>query len=111
MTEANPKRSNLSWNAALVLKALVEGRQYGFDIMSVTSLASGSVYPLLRRLEGSGLVQSRWEDETVAHNEGRPARRYYEATDAGRVSLAAAMLRIAVQQRVFGIASGEEGGA
>ncbi len=97
----------LSWNGALVLQAMTQGHGYGFEIMGVTSLASGSVYPLLRRLEAAGLVCSRWEDEEGAHAEGRPARRYYEATDRGRNVLAAARERIATQQQLFGTAASE----
>lgn len=92
----------LSWNGALVLQAMTQGHGYGFEIMGVTSLPSGSVYPLLRRLEAAGLVCSQWEDEEGAHAEGRPARRYYEALDRGREALAAARERIAIQQQLFG---------
>lgn len=111
MTESGARPPHLSWNAALVLKALVEGHRYGFEIIGVTGLPSGSVYPLLRRFESSGLVESRWEDEAAAHAEGRPARRYYQATEAARVALSVALERITAQQRVFGLAAGETGGA
>lgn len=96
----------LSWNAALVLQAMAQGSGYGFEIMGVTGLASGSVYPLLRRLESTGLVRSSWEDEAGAHAEGRPARRYYEPTEEGLAALATARERIAAQQRLFGTAPG-----
>ncbi len=110
MTEPGPKLPHLSWNAALVLKALVEGHRYGFDIIGVTRLRSGSVYPLLRRFESSRLVESLWENESAAHAEGRPPRRYYQATELGRTALSAALERIMAQQRLFGLASGETGG-
>lgn len=107
-----PPSGPLSYNAALVLQALVQGHGYGFEIMSVADLPSGTVYPLLRRLEASGLVESRWEDEERAHAEGRPARRYYEATGAGEAALAEARERIASQQAaLFGdLATGDGGG-
>lgn len=92
----------LSWTGSLVLQALVQGHGYGFDIMGVTRLPSGTVYPLLRRLEAAGLVASRWEDEAAAHAEGRPARRYYEATGPGRAALAEARERLRAQGAVFG---------
>ena len=53
---------SISYNAALVLQALTQEHPYGFDVMRVTGLPSGTVYPLLRRLEGSALVESRWEE-------------------------------------------------
>lgn len=93
----------LSYNAALVLQALTQGSPYGFEIMRVTDLPSGTVYPLLRRLEAGGLVRSRWEDETEATDEGRPARRYYEITGEGEQALAGALDRIAAQQRALGL--------
>ena len=45
-----------------------------------TGLPSGTVYPALSRLERDGYVRSAWEDERRAHEEGRPARRYYRVT-------------------------------
>lgn len=91
----------MSYNATLVLQALLEGYAYGFDIMRVAHLPSGTVYPLLRRLEASGLVESSWEDAEVAHQDGRPARRYYRSTRAGERALAEARKRLMAQQMLF----------
>ncbi len=68
---------------ALVLVALARGTRHGFDILDATALASGTVYPILRRLEDAGLVRSRWEPVQRARDEGRPPRRYYELTGSG----------------------------
>lgn len=92
----------ISYNATLVLQALASGYAYGFDIMRVTHLASGTIYPLLRRLEASGMVASSWEDLEEAHEEGRPPRRYYEATPQGRAALVEARKRLEAQQMLFG---------
>lgn len=98
----------LSWNATLVLQALTQGHRYGFEIMNATLLPSGTVYPVLRRLEDSTMVESSWEDEDAAHAEGRPARRYYTATETGQAALVVARGRVASQQRLFGdLAQGE----
>jgi PadR family transcriptional regulator, regulatory protein PadR len=94
-------RTSISYNAALVLQAIAQGCAYGFDVMKVTQLPSGTVYPLLRRLEDGELLRSRWENETRAHGEGRPARRYYEITRAGAAALAAARDRLAQQRALF----------
>lgn len=101
----------LSYSAAVVLQALVQGHRYGFDIMKLTGLPSGTVYPLLRRLEKADLVRSRWEDEDAAHQGGRPARRYYTATPEGETRLDQARRRLAAQQAaVFGeLTPGEQG--
>ncbi len=71
------------YTATLVLQALSLGHRYGFEIMRITDLPSGTVYPILRRLEGQGLARSAWEDEDEAHSDRRPARRYYQLTPEG----------------------------
>src|SRR5687768_7823084 len=78
---------------ALVLLALASGLRHGFDVLDATGLPSGTVYPILRRLEASGLVKSRWEAVHVARDEGRPPRRYYQLTGAGADALAEALER------------------
>jgi len=83
----------LSHSAALILKALSLGYRFGFDVMEVTGLPSGTVYPALRRLERDALVQSQWEPEDEATASQRPARRYYEITKAGKVATLAATER------------------
>jgi DNA-binding PadR family transcriptional regulator len=80
----------LSITAVSVLQALVNGFEYGFDIIDSTGLPSGTVYPALSRLERDGYVRSAWEDEQRAHREGRPARRYYRVTAPGVRALAEA---------------------
>jgi PadR family transcriptional regulator len=73
----------LSVTAVSVLHAIAEGYEYGFDVIDHTGLPSGTVYPALSRLERDGYVRSDWEDESRAHGEGRPARRYYRVTAPG----------------------------
>ncbi|HET6976595.1 MAG TPA: PadR family transcriptional regulator [Pyrinomonadaceae bacterium] len=86
-------RAYLSHNMALIMQALDHGYRYGFDIMAVTGLASGTVYPALRRLEDAGFVGSKWESSRIAQAEQRPPRKYYEVTKAGRTALAEALQR------------------
>jgi DNA-binding PadR family transcriptional regulator len=83
----------MTYQTALVLEALAAGRHHGFDVMDATDLPSGTVYPILRRLDEDGLVRSKWEKDAVARREQRPARRYYELTTAGETRLADARLR------------------
>ncbi len=80
----------MSITTVSVLHAVSDGVRYGFDILDATGLESGTVYPILSRLEEDGLVQSTWENETRAHADGRPARRYYRLTKAGKIALDAA---------------------
>jgi PadR family transcriptional regulator, regulatory protein PadR len=74
----------LTYPTALVLQALLDGHHHGFDIMDATGLPSGTVYPILRRLDSEGCVRSKWEKQSVAQKEQRPPRRYYELTMGGR---------------------------
>lgn len=68
-----------------VLSALLDdpaGRHYGLEVAKATGLASGTIYPILRRLEGHRWLEGAWEDiDPVA--EGRRPRRYYTLTPLG----------------------------
>ena len=78
----------LSLSAVAVLDAVTRRIRHGFDIMDATGLPSGTVYPILGRLERDGYVRSRWEAQTTASREKRPPRRYYEVTAVGAKALA-----------------------
>src|SRR5580698_9526774 len=90
----------LSHSAALILKTLSLGYCFGFDVMEVTGLPSGTVYPALRRLERDELVTSKWEAEEEAAINQRPARRYYEVTREGKAAALAATERYPLLARL-----------
>ena len=78
-----------------VLKALLAdppAELYGIEIGDAAHLPSGTVHPILARLEGLGWVESRWEeiDPSAA---GRPARRYYRLTPDGVAAARSALAR------------------
>jgi PadR family transcriptional regulator len=56
--------------------------RYGYDLMKASGLPSGTLYPMLGRLQEQGLVSSAWEPAGEDPS-GRPARRYYWLTDQG----------------------------
>jgi DNA-binding PadR family transcriptional regulator len=70
----------------LVLHYISEGPAYGNQLMErIASLTEGvlqvnpnTMYPLLRGLEGRGLIEGTWE------HPDRRSRRYYAITDVGR---------------------------
>jgi PadR family transcriptional regulator, regulatory protein PadR len=69
----------------LVLRALLADPSrelYGVEIGTAAGLPSGTVHPILARLETVGWLTSRWE-EIDPRVEGRPARRYYQLTPDG----------------------------
>ena len=73
----------LTLPTALVLLAVSRGHRHGFDIMDASGLPSGTVYPILRRLEEQGMLRAKWEAVSSARDEGRPPRRYYQLTGSG----------------------------
>jgi PadR family transcriptional regulator, regulatory protein PadR len=73
----------VTYPTAIVMLAVSRGVCYGFDIMDASGLQSGTVYPILRRLEAAGMVRSRWEAAGNARDEQRPPRRYYQITGVG----------------------------
>src|SRR5580698_807257 len=95
---AEPK---LSHTAALVLQAIHSGDGYGFSVMEMTGLPSGTVYPAMRRLERDELIRSQWEKPSIAETELRPPRKYYKLTPAGKATLQASLKRYPLLARLI----------
>jgi DNA-binding PadR family transcriptional regulator len=80
-----------------VLAALTDGGGgwYGLRIAEATALRTGTVYPILARLEQAGWVTSSWEDDgRGGRNDPGARRKYYQLTPEGRNrALAALQLR------------------
>ncbi len=83
----------MTYATALVLQALDSGHRHGFDIIDATNLRSGTVYPLLRRLQEAGLITSKWERISIARSSNRPPRKYYELNKAADELVALAKKR------------------
>ena len=74
----------------LVLHLIAQGPSYGNQLIErigamtagVLSVNPNTMYPLLRQLEGRGLIKGEWE-----HPERR-SRRYYSLTRKGRTEYA-----------------------
>lgn len=98
-------KSYLSYTMALILQVLDHGYRHGFDIMTITGLASGTVYPALRRLEDSGLVVSKWERPAIAQAAQRPPRKYYEVTKPGQTALVEARQRFRLLTQIGPLAT------
>jgi len=77
----------LSHTSAMILQAVATGHIYGYTVMEVTGLPSGTVYPALRRLERDQLIRSQWERRALADAALRPPRKYYKLTRAGEAAL------------------------
>jgi PadR family transcriptional regulator, regulatory protein PadR len=77
----------ITLQTAAVLKALLvkpRKAQYGLELSKAAGLPSGTIYPILARLEHAGWIDSFWEDIDEAA-EGRRRRRYYQLTEKGAV--------------------------
>ena len=98
---AKPSEARLSHTAALILQALDAGFVYGFSIMEMTGLPSGTVYPAMRGLEQDELIHSHWERQSIADEEQRPQRKYYKLTAAGKTTLEASRRRYPLLERLI----------
>ena len=99
--------AKLSHTAAMILQAVEAGFVYGFSIMEMTGLPSGTVYPAMRRLERDELIRSQWEKQSIADAEQRPPRKYYTLTASGRATLEAAEKRYPLLANLIPAAVGE----
>ena len=75
----------MSFQTLRVLESFLENPRHelsGADLQKLGGLASGTLYPLLLRLESAGWFVSRWEviDPVAA---ARPRRRLYRLTPGG----------------------------
>ena len=67
-----------------VLQDDTAGQHYGLEISKKSGLPTGSVYPIMTRLEIAGWISSAWEDIDESA-QGRRRRRYYWLTEEGAV--------------------------
>jgi PadR family transcriptional regulator PadR len=99
--------TKLSHTAAMILQALHAGYIYGFSVMEMTGLPSGTVYPALRRLEGAELIRSHWEQQSIADSEQRPPRKYYKLTRTGKATLESSHKRYPLLTKLIPSPEGE----
>jgi len=79
----------------MLLSILEQGEGHGFELVKrleargcgLLRLKEGSIYPVLYRLEKSGLVRACWEPENT--NRRGPRRRIYRLTGRGKKALEA----------------------
>jgi PadR family transcriptional regulator, regulatory protein PadR len=97
----------------LVLRALLAQptqEMYGLQICDRAGLPSGTIHPILARLENEyGWLTSRWED-IMPQDEGRPRRRYYRLTEAGAERARIALAQAATSVSTIGLRTRPVGG-
>ena len=97
-------KPRISPETLLVLERFVERPtdwRYGYELSRLTGLKSGTLYPILMRLEKHSLLEACW----VATEDGGPPRHTYRLTPNGlelaRTKLAEARPRVLVRQPAF----------
>ena len=78
----------LSGPTLLVLRHMLtdpKKQMSGFELTRLCKVGSGTMYPLLARLERAQWIEAKWE-EADASDLGRPLRRYYKLTRLGQQS-------------------------
>lgn len=78
------RKRALSNHARVLLAALLDARgrwSYGYELASLTGIKSGTLYPLLIRLEAQGYLEAEWQQPVAS---GRPPRHAYRLTVAGQ---------------------------
>jgi PadR family transcriptional regulator, regulatory protein PadR len=86
-------RPRMTLQTQLILRALLEDpahERYGLELSVASGLPSGTIHPILARLEKIGWLESHWEDIDPAR-EGRPRRRYYRLSPDGAEQARTAM--------------------
>lgn len=86
-----------------VLMSSQESELSGADIARATKLQSGTLYPILLRLEQAKWLESHWETSDP-HDLGRPRRRYYRLTGLGARSARAAFRDVTSSIGIGGLA-------
>jgi PadR family transcriptional regulator len=71
---------------------------YGLGLSEEAEVAKGTIYPMLARLERSGWLESRWEEQGP-EDEARPRRRLYKLTGYGERAAMAELDQIAALAR------------
>ena len=85
--------------------------RYGLEISKQAGLETGTLYPVMARLERVGWVESSWEDPDLSISDGRPRRRYYQLTKDGaeQARLALAEISFRREKRRSSLSSAQPG--
>ena len=88
-----PSRLRLTTPTRLVLDVLMaadpDDPPWGYRICEDAGLGSGTVYPILERLDQAGWIAGQWE---TGQPSDRPRRHFYTLTDTGQQQYTAAQV-------------------
>ena len=74
---------------ALALINDASARHWGYELSKSSGVRSPVMYRILQSMLDEGWLADGWEEQAQVGRAGRPPRRYYELTDAGKVELGA----------------------
>jgi PadR family transcriptional regulator, regulatory protein PadR len=93
----------LSGPTLKVLKLMLEKPREGLsgaEISRTLGLGSGTLYPLLARLENAGWMKSEWE-QVDPREIGRPRKRFYRLTGQGQTRARRALAELQTSSGVL----------
>lgn len=91
----------ITMTVAKVLRAFLDDadqNRYGFELMRHTGLPSGTLYPILARLERAGWITGHLESVDPVQA-GRPPRRFYTLTGEGARNARHELARLSAELR------------
>jgi PadR family transcriptional regulator, regulatory protein PadR len=96
------RRPRMRLQTQLVLRAMLEdpaAERYGLQLCAETGLPSGTIYPIVARLDQVGWVESSWEEPSEHIAEGHPRRRHYRLTEERAEQARDALARVSRSRR------------
>jgi PadR family transcriptional regulator PadR len=83
------RRTRALVDVAIAIMSDPSGRHWGYELTRKSGVRSGVLYPILSRMLAEEWLTDGWEDPATPG--GRPPRRYYELTEAGKRELGAVL--------------------
>lgn len=88
MSTVAPRMTTTTQGVIRAFRQLDE-RRYGLEICRAANMPSGVVYPILKRLERLGWLDSRWGEDIPGAR-----RRYYQLTETGAAAIRGLELKL-----------------
>lgn len=82
-------------------------RHWGYELSKHSGVRSGVMYPILQRMLEEGWLEDGWEEQVKVGRAKRPARRYYELTDDGKLALGALLAEARRDARFVPLVAGQ----
>jgi PadR family transcriptional regulator PadR len=94
MSDKDPRLSHQTLRVLRTFMERPQERFAGSEILKQTGMLSGTLYPILMRLERAGWLESEWE-QLDASEAGRPRKRLYRLSSTGYNKTMAAFAELA----------------